>query len=441
MLTPRDIVWFDGPGEMGPTLWGNQEADVAVVGGGFTGLAAAYFIKQRFPKKRIIVLEAEHIGFGSSSRNSGGVSGVMGHNYYNQKTKFGTEKMLQLQPLIKQSFALVEQLVAEHGIKCDYERIGRLLVAETDRQAKRLEDEYKAAKEAGARIEWFDRKGAREQFGCLDILAAVRYPDEGVMDPVKFVRGMKQVVTSLGVEVYEHSRCMQMVPGTKTSPKIFLYTNGGCVHANDVVLATNAYRDPLNLFSYKVLPFYIYNIATEPLSKAQLDAFQCPSGRGNVFGTTNMYWARRITADNRVNFAKCDAFYFYNIDKDYSHNVKEFQNQYNLMVKKFPFLKGIRMTHAWGGLIGITLDFLPFVGCAGKHRNIYYSLGYNGCGLAPAQLAGKMIAAMMAGEKSDLTENILINRKPLGVPSALLTYLGSNAYKLTFKVEDWLLSR
>jgi glycine/D-amino acid oxidase-like deaminating enzyme len=438
-IIPKDILWLDNSYRTGPILWGDQEADVAIVGGGFTGLAAAYFIKRRFPAKRVIVLEAEYIGFGSSGRNCGGVAGNMGHNYSNLRKKFGNEKMMQLQRLMVQCVDLVEELIREHKIECDYDRAGRLMVAETDAQAKRLEEEAKDGEQANAPMEWFEGTHAREQFGCLNIKAAVRYPNEGVMDPVKFLREMKRVVESLGVEVYENSRCTQMIPGTRTSSRILLYTNGGRVVADEAVLATNAFSDPLKFLNYKVLPLYVYVMTTEPLSQSQVEAFQHPGGRGNVFGATNLYWARNLTADNRLVFNENEVFSYLNNEKDYSLRPQSFQRQYELMVRKFPFLKGIRMTHAWGGLIGITLDFLPFMGRTGIHGNIYYSAGYNGCGLAPAQLAGKIIAAMMAGEKSDLTDSVLIGRKALYVPSAPLMYLGINAYKSLFKFNDWRL--
>ncbi len=438
-LIPKNIFWLDVPYNAGPVLWGDQEADVAIVGGGFTGLASAYFVKRRFPQKRVVVLEAEYIGFGSSGRNCGGVAGNMGHNYRNLMKKFGSEKTKQLQHLMIQCVDLVEELISEHKIECDYDRAGRLMVAETDAQAKRLEEEAKDCEQANAPVEWFEGPRAREQFGCLDIKAAVRYPNEGVMDPVKFLRGMKRVVESSGVEVYEHSRCIHMVPGNSTSRKVQIYTNAGRVIADEAVLAVNAFRDPLDHLRHKVLPLYVYVITTEPLSKSQVDAFQYSGGRGNVFGATNLYWARNLTADNRLVFNENEVFYYYDNEKDYSLRSSSFTRQYELMVRKFPFLKGIRVTHAWGGLIGITLDFLPFMGRTGLHGNIYYSAGYNGCGLAPSMLAGKIIAAMMAGEKSDLTDNVLISRRAFYVPSAPAMYLGINAYKALYKYYDWRL--
>jgi glycine/D-amino acid oxidase-like deaminating enzyme len=423
------------PYEPARALWGEQEADVAIVGGGYTGLAAAYSIKRRFPGKRVLVLEAQYIGFGSSGRNSGGVSGVMGHNYSNLKKKYGAERMLRLQRIMNRSFALVEERIQEHGIACDYEKTGRLIVAETERQVRRLEEERRAAEEAGGKVEWLDRNDARDRFGGVKVLAGLRYPEEGIMDPVKFLRGMRRVVESLGVEICEYTRCTHVEPGAKFS----LYTPGGCVRAQDIVLATNAYPDPLRLFRHRVLPFYVYNIVTEPLSGPQMDALHLP-GRENTFGATNLYWAGRLTSDNRLVFTECDAKYFYDIERDYSHQPGEYRSHYDLMVRKFPFLSGIRMTHGWGGRIGITLDFLPSVGCTGKHGNVHYSAGYNGAGLAFAQLAGQMIAARMAGEKSELTENLLIDRTLLGVPSAFLTYIGSHAYKGCFRFSDRILS-
>ena len=436
MRTARDNLWLDTSYVPGPMLWGEHEADVAILGGGYTGLGAAYFIKQRFPGKRVIVLESQYVGFGSSGRNSGGVSGILGHNYRNLKQKYGREQSAQLQRLITQSFAVVDELTREHNIACDFERTGRMLVAETERQKRRLEEEIEASQEIGGAAIWLEKQEARSRLGSVDVQAAVRYPNEGIADPVKFLRGMRRVVASLGVEVYERSPCTHIEPGQELS----LFTPGGTVRAQAMVLATQAYPNPLKLFHYRVLPFYVYNIATEPLSPRQMDELRLP-GRENTFNAQNLYWAVRPTADNRLVFTECDALYFYHIDRDYSHYPRAYESHHRLLLEKFPLLEGVRVTHRWGGRLGITLDFLPSVGCTGRHGNIYYSIGYNGQGLCFGQLAGKMIAALMAGEKSELTTNMLINRRLFGVPSAPLAYAGSNGYKLQFRLWDRLLDR
>jgi glycine/D-amino acid oxidase-like deaminating enzyme len=431
MRTAHDNLWLDNPCPPGSVLWGEREADVVILGGGYTGLASAYFIKRRFPEKRVMVLESQFVGFGSSGRNSGGVSGVLGHNYRNLKQRHGVEKSVQLQRLIAESFAIVEGLIREHEIACDYEKTGRMLIAETESQRRILEEEMEACQEIGGAAVWLDRAEARERFGSVEPQAAVRYPEEGISDPVKFLRSMRRVAESLGVEIHEHSHCTHVEPG----PKVTLYTPGGVVRAEEVVVATNAYPNPLRVQGGRVLPFYVYNIATEPLSQPQMEALQLP-GRENTFTAKNMYWAVRPTADDRIVFTECDALYFYRDDRDYSHQPAVYRRHQRLMAKKFPFLKDVRVTHAWGGRVGITLDFLPCVGRTGRHGNVYYSLGYNGQGLAFGQLAGKMIAALMAGEESELTNNLLVDRRLFGVPSPLLSYLGSKSYKLYFRLLD-----
>lgn len=434
MRTTKDNFWLDTPYEPGPVLRGDHEADVAIIGGGFTGIAAAYFIKQRFPKKRVIVLEGEYIGFGSSGRNSGGVSGIMAHNYLNLKKKFGLEKAAQLSRFIAQGVPIVEELIGKYSIDCDYVRTGRLVIAETERQVKLLEEEKKAADELRANVDWLGREEARSRFGWPNVLAAVRHPHEGTGNPVKFVRGMRRVVESLGVEVYEYSRCTHV----ETGRIMLLYTPLGRVRAQDIVVATNAYSNPLELLRYKVLPFYLYQIVTEPLTKAQWDELHLP-GRENTFLAKNLYWAVRPTSDNRLLFVECNVLYFYDIERDYSYWPSEYRRYYKLLIEKFPFLQGIKITHEWGGRIGITLDFLPKVGRTGKHENIYYALGYNGSGWAPSQVIGKMLAALMAGEKSESTENMLINKSALGVRSASIMYIGVKGLLSLYKMYDRML--
>jgi len=433
--TSWENLWLDASYEAGPALSGEHEADIAIVGGGFTGLATAYFVKQLFPQKRVVVLESEFVGFGSSGRNTGISGATLGHSLLRLQKKHGTEPVARLQQLSLQSFLLVEELIKKHHIDCDYERNGLLLVAENEKQLRLLEKEAKACEEVGAKAAWLDGNAARSMFGGLDVLAGLHHAEQATLNPARFARGMKRVVESLGVEVYESSRCTRIECGRTAR----LQTPGGAVRAPVVVMATNAYSNPLGLMRRKVVPFYVYNIATEPLKKAQMDAFGWPK-RPTVFNMKHMFWVIRLTADNRVVFINNDALYFYDVDRDYSHRPRQYQNHYELLVRMFPFLNGIKMTHHWGGRIGMTLSFLPCVGRGGEHGNIYYSMGYNGHGVAFSQMAGKMLAALIAGEDSELTSNMLINKAVPGIPTALFSYLGINGYKMMYRIDDWLLS-
>jgi len=126
MRTAKDNLWLDEPYSAGPSLQEDQEADVAVIGGGLTGMASAYFIKKCFPEKRIIILESEFIGFGSSGRNGGVVACMLGNSVLPLKKQLGTENTILLQDLAHRSITLFRELIDEYGIQCDYEQCGRL---------------------------------------------------------------------------------------------------------------------------------------------------------------------------------------------------------------------------------------------------------------------------------------------------------------------------
>ncbi len=434
MRTAKDNFWLDMPYEPGPSLSGEQEADVAIIGGGFTGMASAYFIKKRFPEKRVIVLESEYVGFGSCGRNSGIGTHLLGHNILPILKSKGIERTAFLQSISEKGISLLDELIKEHKIDCDCEENGMLVLAGTEKELRLIEKKAQAHEKIGVPLKWIDSGELKSRFGALDARAALYCPDDRMLNPAKFVRGMKRAVESLGVEVYEHSRCTRIEPG----PEILLCTSSSSVRAKEIVMATNAYVNPLGLHQYKVLPFYVYNIVTDPLTPAQMDEFAWP-GRENIYGTKYLFWMARPTADNRLLFIENDALYFHDIHEDYSHRPREYRSHYETMVKLFPFMKGVRISHQWGGRIGLTVDFLPSVGRTGKHGNIYYSMGYNGHGLAFSQLAGKMLSELMAGDRSELTDNMLINRRLWGIPSAALSYAGINTYKLYFKAYDrWL---
>lgn len=434
MRTSGDNLWLDMPYEANRPLAGFVEADVGIVGGGFTGLAAAYFIKQRFSEKKIVVLESDYIGYGSSGRNLGLASSLLGHNVLPIMKSQGPERTRRYHQLGIESISLVEELVREHNIDCEYASTGRLDIAQTDREIRLLEKKAKAYEAIGAEFEWLDKARVSSRFEGTKALTGLYSPDDGTFHPGKFIRGLKNVVESAGADICENSRCMRI----ETGPMISLYTSLGRLRVKDVVLATNAYTDPLGLFRNRVIPLYVYNTATEPLTDSQLDAFGWPK-REPVKNQKYLFWTLRLTPENRIVFNDANALCFYNNERDYSHSPKVYRKQRNFLRSEFPMLRDVKITHQWGGRVGITLDFLPSVGCRGESRNIYYSMGYNGHGVAFACLAGKMLAQLMAGETSPLTSHPLINKRLWGVPSSAITYLATNAYEWYFKIYDlWL---
>jgi glycine/D-amino acid oxidase-like deaminating enzyme len=291
-------------------------------------MASACFIKQRFPEKKAIVLEKDFIGYGSSGRNTGISGSTLGHSLLRLTKKFGSEKIKPLQGLASQSFSLVEELVHEHGIDCDYERSGLLIIARNKHDSERLEQEQKACDAVGLKADLLNSADTAARFGAVKATDALRHEAQGMLNPGKFVRGMKRVVESLGVEVYENSRCVQFEPGRQ----ILVHTPGGRIVASDAVIATNAYPDPLGLFQRRVMPFYVYNIVSEPLTPRQLERLEWP-GRAIIFNAKHLFWIFRLTADNRLLFIYNDARYFRNTALDYSDRPSEYAKHYRLMLK------------------------------------------------------------------------------------------------------------
>lgn len=245
---------------------------------------------------------------------------------------------------------------------------------------------------------------------------------------------MKQATESIGVEVFEYSPCIEIQP----NDEIVAHTLMGSVTAPRLVLATNAYPNPLDFLSFEIPPFYVYQLATAPLDTQILDKFGWP-GRESVLGAKNIFWDIRLTADNRLLFSNANAFYFRNPNQDYSQNPKACNRLYRHMLEKFPFMKGVDVQYQWGGRVGVTFDFLPVVGMTGECNNIYYAMGYNGHGVAFSHFAGKMIADMMANITIDPAYDWFVNRSIFGIPSATLTYLGANLYKSYYQLIDSLM--
>jgi len=436
MRTSKDVCWQDGEKHYQPEsmLTGAHESDVTIIGGGVTGMASAYFIKKRFPEKKVIILEGEYIGYGSSGRNAGFCGGTMGNNIHSLQTirqMLGAENARVMQSLSHKGFSILEGLIKEHGIDCDHEKTGFLTLAENDKQNRVLEKLDSAFKETGADTRLMDKKETKDRFAAPGIQNGLYFADNLLLNPAKFVRGMKKVVTSLGVEVYEHSPCLNIEQGQVHA----IYTAGGIVHSKNLVMATNAYPNPMGLKHYKVLPAYVHYIATEPLRKEQLDEFGW-TGREGVIGVKNFFWLIRLTKENRFVYSSSNARYFKNIYRDYSHFPKEYKLMYQQMTKRFPVLKDIGISHSWGGRIGLTALCIPLIGRTGKYNNIYYGMGYNGHGMPWSQVVGNIISELMANEKSYLTENAAINKFALGVPSATLSYLAIRILTYYYKLLD-----
>jgi glycine/D-amino acid oxidase-like deaminating enzyme len=242
-------------------------------------------------------------------------------------------------------------------------------------------------------------------------------PYGAILNPAKLARGMKPIVESRGVEVCERTVVLRVTPGKQH----YVETEFGDITAPVLVLGLNAYAPKLGFFQNRVMPLCSYVIATEPLSDAQWKSIGWKNRRG-IADTRLLFDYQRPTADGRIVIGGSDYPYYANDSLSSGNNKPVIELLARSLFTTFPQLDGLRVDHAWGGTMGFTLDFVPSVGVMGEHRNIYFGVAYNGEGVAFSQTAGRIIAELMAGETSPLTDLFVVNRT--------LPYMGPQTLRL-----------
>jgi glycine/D-amino acid oxidase-like deaminating enzyme len=401
-------------------LRGSHKADVIIIGGGYTGLSSAYNIKQKFPEKKIVLLEGACCGYGASGRNGGFCIPTKLLNWKE-------EDPVRRQKDLEVSFYGLKQIkmmISEHGVECDFEENGMLDVALNDKQIKELE-------EFSSKLSFFGLDSTLIQGQELDaeirsplFVAGLKIPHVATLNPAKLVREMKRVVEEIGVDIRERSVVTRISPG-----KVHVVdTELGDIRAPILVIALNAYAHKLGFFRDRVIPMTVHQIATEPLSKSQWEAIGWQN-RQALSDQRPLYSYSIPTADGRIVMGGVD-FTYYDYDALSSGNDKTVTRRVeeNLFAF-FPQLEGLQIEHAWSGTTAYTLSGrLPSVGVEGTYQNIYYGVGFSN-GVPSAQTAGRIIADLMAGESNEFTSHFIVNRKIPYAGPTLLRGLFGRAYK------------
>ncbi len=414
----------------------NLTADVAIIGGGYTGLATALYLSELLPERKIVLLEAARIGCGASGRNDGlvlpftnGSEAIIDRLIEDGAVEEGREIFRKTSAGID----LIQRLVEKHGIDCDWESATCLIGARTQSQVARLEKLYRRCRAIGLESQWLTSMEQQRLVNVDGYAAACTIPVGGMVNPAKLARGLLPVIRARGVDVYEGSPVVEFVKDRKLT----IRTPGGSLSADAAVLATNAYTSKLGFFRNRIIPVHSFNIATEPLSEKQVNDLNWRA-RSPMYDVRNFFELFRLTADNRIAFSGGDAYYYYRdgICNDEDH--RDYERLRRCFARAFPMLEGIEITHRWVGLVGLTLDRIPAVGVAGPSDNIYYALGYSGHGVPVSFLAGKLISEWCAGQTPDPSFGFFVNRK---VPVAPPEPLKSASFALYKRYLRWRDSR
>jgi len=409
-------------------LKGSHKADIVIIGGGFTGLSSAYHLSRAFPNQKIVLLEGACCGYGASGRNGGfcdaGFSGLLGHVH-----EVGPELGRRAFDASLYGIRQIKQLVAEHGVACDFEDNGMFEAAINEAQATQLEKHHATYKAMGLDATLVQGTDLQAEVRSPRYVAGLKFPYGAILNPAKLARSMKPVIERAGVEVRERTVVLRVTPGKVHRVE----TEMGNLSAPVLVLGLNGYAPKLGFFRNRVLPLCSYVIATEPLTPAQWESIGWQHRQG-IADMRVLFDYQRPTADGRIVIGGSDAPYFAN-DALSSGNYKPaLEALTRSLFTTFPQLEGLRIDHAWGGTMGFTMDFTPSVGVMGDDRNIFYGVAYNGEGVAFSQTAGRIICELMTGEQSELTRLFVVNHQ--------MPYLGPSSTRILFeRLYKWHLLR
>jgi len=375
-------------------LRGSHKADVVIVGGGFTGLSAAYHIRQKFPDKKVVILEGATCGYGASGRN-GGFSVATSLLDWGQKDPEIRQRSIEVSYY---GYDFIKRMISEHGLDCDFSETGMLEVAlngkQTDKQVKELKEYQDELKSFGFESTFLQGEGLEQEIKSPIFVAGLKEPVGATLNPAKLAIGMKRIVENLGVEIKERTVVARITPRKINH----IDTELGDIRAPILILAVNAYAHKLGFFKDRVFPVNVFQIVTEPLSKTQWESI----GWGNRQGLSDMrtmYSYSNHTVDGRILMGGSD-FTYYNNDAISSGNDKFVtQRVKENLFSFFPQLEGLRIEHTWGGTNAFTIGKVPTVGVIGDYKNIYYGFGISE-GVPTTQTFGRIIADLMAGESN-----------------------------------------
>lgn len=383
-----------------PALDGDAEADVAIVGGGFTGLWTAYYLTECDPSLSILVIERDICGFGASGRNGGWCVGELAAGLGAYARRSDRDSALRLMRYMHDTVDEVGRVTEAESIECGFAKGGVIRFARNRPQAERQVaevEEYRALGFGEDVIRLLEPDEVRNHARPTDLHAGIFFAPCAAVDPARLVRGLADTVERRGVRVVEQTAATGLARGSVT-------TTAGTVRAPVVILATEAYTGDLPGRRRSLVPLYSLMIATEPLDRGILDQIGLEARPTFADDRYAVIYGQR-TADNRIAFGGRAVPYLYGsrISPDTERDRPSHDLIREALVGIFPVLADTAITHRWGGVLGAPRNWIPSVRFD-PERGFGTAGGYVGEGVAAANLAGRTLADLITGADSDLTE-------------------------------------
>ena len=412
--------WHDTvPDDLTPRepLPGDLTADIAIIGGGLTGLWTAYYLLERDPTLDIVVLEKNVAGFGASGRNGGWCSALFPASTAALERRHGLDAALAMRRAMIATVDEVGRVTAVEGIDCDFELGGTIAYARTAVQQRTARAEVAEA--------------ARYGVDAIELLA-----DGGTFDPAcarlhpaKLVRGLARVLEAKGVRLFEATEVLDFAARS-------VRTTRGTVTCETVVVATEGYGATMRQTHRRVLPLYSLMIATEPVPDAVWDEIGVAHGQTFTDFRHLLVYGQR-TADNRFAFGGRGAGYHWGsrIRPQYDRSPAVFGHLQRALEQLFPAAGPLTVTHRWGGPLGVPRDW--HAGASyDPATGIATAGGYVGDGLSTTNLAGRTLADLITGTETHLTALPWVNHRSPDWEREPLRFVGANLGTLAMRVAD-----
>jgi glycine/D-amino acid oxidase-like deaminating enzyme len=395
--------WLTDPGDdlvRRPPLPGSSDVDVAIVGAGYTGLWSAYYLAAADPALRIAVVEQEIAGYGASGRNGGWCSALFSAGL--NKLARGPRGRSGAVAMQRAMFATVDEVgkVAEaEGIDVHFAKGGTLTTATSPAHVPRIRGAVERDRDWGFGPDdhlWIDRQESQSRLKVAGALGSAYTPHCAAIHPARLVRGLAHVVEAKGVSLYEGTPAIHIDDGVVTTP-------GGRLRAEVVVRATEGYTARLPGLKRALLPIYSLMIATEPLPSPVWEEIGWRRRETFTDGRHMLIYAQR-TADDRIAMGGRGAPYHFGsrIDDLYDHDPRVFAELERALKALWPAAREARITHRWGGPLGVPRDWYSSVGLD-RTQKLAWGGGYVGDGVSTSNLAGRTIADLVLERDSDIT--------------------------------------
>ena len=416
------LWWADQrAGATRPALAQDESVDVAIVGAGYTGLWTAYYLLQADPSLTVLILEAEHVGFGASGRNGGWVSALYPVGPRTLARDHGESAARDQYSALRDSVDEVGRVARAEGVDCGFHKGGTLVVARNRAQAARGRAEAKDSGYWATGTTWLRAGEATDRLAVHGLSGATFNPNCARIDPFRLAVGLAQAVEKRGAQIHEHTQV------TRLGARWVMTEDGIVVKARHVIRATEAWTARLPRHRRTVAPVYSLMVATARLPLSLWDEIGLADAETfSELRHVIVYGQRSM--DDRLVFGGRGAPYHFgsSIKPEFDSVATVFANLRRSLTNLLPATEGVEFTHAWGGPLGISRDWHPSVGYD-PSTGMGHAGGYVGDGVALSNLAGRTLADLVTARDTALTRLPWAHHRSRRWEPEPLRWLGVNA--------------